>query len=323
MNSVWQRLHFLSPLPLLVASLPAQAPTPPPPADSGYKISTNVERVVLGVSVRDREGRFVAGLERNNFLVLEDGRPQQIRFFSNEDSPITLGLVIDNSGSMGPKRTETNAAALELVNLSNPSDEVFVIHFNENVSIGLPEGTAFASDHAKLRRALSDARPAGKTALYDAVAAGLQQLAQGTFERKALVLVSDGGDNSSRSTLKDVLNLASRSQAFIYTIGIYDEDDMDRNPDVLKKLARLSGGEVFLPSRLSEMNYIARSIAAELRNQYTIGYAPADTRQGGRYRSIRVVVNAPELGKLRVRARPGYLAPGPEPSAGDAGAHSR
>jgi VWFA-related protein len=277
-----------------------------------FTISATVERVILPVSVLDRKGRFVPELKQNDFRVYENGRPREIKFFSDIDLPVTVGLVVDNSGSMRSKRPETNLAALDFVRLSNPEDEIFVVNFNEEVSLGLPDGIAFSSDPHQLGQALAVRRPEGMTALYDAIMTGLERLQKGTRHKKALIVISDGGDNASNLRFQDVLRQAQRSNATIYTIGIFDPDDPDRNPGLLKRLARATGGEAFLPERASKIFDATRQIATDLRNQYTIGYAPGDRRHDGSYRRIQVVVNVPALGKLTVRTRPGYLAPGPD-----------
>ncbi|MGE5645451.1 MAG: VWA domain-containing protein [Acidobacteriota bacterium] len=278
----------------------------PQAEESGYRVSASVENVVLPVTVLDRKGEFVPGLAAENFAVFEEGRPQQIRHFSHRDIPVTIGIVVDSSGSMRSKRNDTVLAALHFLRVSNPEDEVFVVNFNESVTFGLGDAEAFTNESTRLRDALL-ARPcSGKTALYDALTAALKRLAGGSRDKKALILVSDGGDNASGARFEDVLELARKSDALIYTIGLFAEDDPDRNPGVLKKLAKATGAEVYLPRDTTELKGIAEHIAGDLRNQYTLVYVPAAHERTGEYRRIQVTAAAPGLGKLSVRTRPGY-----------------
>ncbi len=295
----------------IAPSLSAQdTAAPPPPADKDeFKLSADVDRVVLPVTVVDGKGENVSGLGKQNFIVYEDGKPREIRYFSSQDIPVTVGLVIDSSSSMGPKRNDTILAALHFIHLSNPDDEVFVVNFNEKVSLGLTDDTPFTSDPVKLRDALIQTKPAGKTALYDAVAKGIEELARGNRDKKALIVVSDGGDNASAHTAEQVLDMARKSNAIIYTIGLFDEADQDKNPGVLRKLAHSTGGELFLPDKPSEIQPICAHIARDLRNQYTIGFEPSDGAQNGAYHRVRVVASAPGKGKLVARTRPGFYSP--------------
>jgi len=280
-----------------------------------FRISADVDHVVLPVTVVDRKGEFVAGLKQDSFKVYENGKPQQIVFFSQRDIAVTIGLVVDNSGSMTQKRPDTVLAALNFVRLSNPGDELFTVSFNENVSFGLPKNEPFTSDAARLRDSLLANPTTGRTALYDALTAGLEHLAQGSRDKKALILVSDGGDNASRHLFEDVLARAERSNVLIYAIGIFDRSNDDRNPGVLKKLARQTGGECYLPERTSELPGVCAHIAKELRSQYTLAYSPPSGAHDGGYRRIQVTASAPDRGKLSVRTRPGYFAPGPAEQA--------
>lgn len=267
----------------------------------------NVGLVVLPVTVTNRRGDFVPGLQAQNFQVYEAGRPQPITLFEPEDVPVTVGLVVDNSGSMGPKRPGVVAASLAFVASSNPGDQMFVVTFNQRVSLGLPKSIPFTSDAGLLQNALAKKPPSGNTALYDGIAAGLEHLKSGTGERRALVVVSDGGDNASHLRLQDLLKVAESSNAVIYTIGILDQTYSDENPKVLKQLAKATGGEAYFPQSASEVSSIAEQIAREIRRQYTIGYVPASLAAGGPYRAIRVTARAAGEGKLNVRTRAGYL----------------
>ena len=276
--------------------------------DTPYVISVHVNMVVLHLTVLDRKNASVTGLGKENFQILEDGVPQQVKYFSHEDIPITVGLVIDNSGSMRPKRSEVIAAALAFARSSNPRDQYFVVNFNEKVSFALPVKTPFTDNVAQLEVALSRVAATGETALYDAIDVALDQLSKGDRDKKVLVIVSDGGDNASKHKLEAMLAKAKRSDAIIYSIGIFDAQDGDRNPHVLKRFAEETGGETFLPESVKEVVPICERIARDIRSQYTLAYVPVNTRQDGTYRAVQVRANTTGQ-RLSVRTRGGYFAP--------------
>jgi Ca-activated chloride channel homolog len=272
-------------------------------------IRTNVDLIVLHATVRDRKGTPVSGLGKDNFQVFEDKVPQQIESFSHEDLPVTIGLVIDASGSMRPKRANVTAAAMAFVRSSNPADQIFVVNFNEHVSLGLPSNLPFTNNAAQIETALSRHALTGMTALYDAITLGIEQLQKGKWDKKVLIVVSDGGDNASKRSLSQVLTLVNQSNALIYTVGIFDESDEDRNPRILKQLSHASGGEAFFPATLQEILPICEQIAHDIRNQYTITFAPTNKKQDGAYRKIDV--KAHDIaggGRLSVSTRAGYSA---------------
>ena len=194
----------------------------------------DVDWVVLQASVHDRGGHSVAKLRQQDFAVFEDGKPQEIRLFRQEDTPVTVGLVIDHSGSMREKLADVTAAARAFVRSSNPNDQMFVVNFNERVSSGLPRGSnsAIAPSNWEMRSGRAQAK--GTTALYDAIIEALEHLRKGTSDKKVLLVISDGGDNASTTRLDQVLKMAEQSNATIYTIGIFDPDDPDKNPRVLQ-----------------------------------------------------------------------------------------
>lgn len=286
--------------------LPAGAGQDPDP----YRISVNVDLVVLHATVRDRRGRAVSELRKQDFAVYEDGVRQEIRVFQHEDVPVTVGLVIDHSGSMGPKLDDVIAAASTFVRSSNPEDEMYIVNFNERVSLGLPGPMRFTNRLDELESAILKTPATGQTALYDAIGEALNRLQQGGRQKKVLIVISDGADNASKLALPQVLLKAGTSSAQVYAIGIFDAADPDRNPRVLRRLARATGGEAYFPSRLSEVVPICEQIARDIRTQYAIGYVPASAAQPGSYRSIRVVATAAGQGKLSVRTRTGYIAGG-------------
>ena len=271
-------------------------------------ISVDSRLVVVYASVRSKSGAIVSGLGQSDFAVYEDGRRQSVSVFRAVDVPVAVGLVVDNSGSMRSKRADVITAAIEFVLSSNPDDRMFVINFNEHVRFGLAGNNAFSGSVAELQQALERSAPEGETALYDAIGAGLTHLQKSDFERKVLIVISDGGDNASHRDLEKLLTEARRSDAAIYTVGLFDEDDRDSNPGILNRLARLTGGEAFLPHMPSEVVRICRTIAKDIRTQYIIGYSPANTRFDGRFRRIRVSASGLAGEPLVVRTRAGYIA---------------
>jgi VWFA-related protein len=276
-----------------------------------FTLRVNSDLVLLDVSVKNSKGGYVAGVSKESFQVYESGRLQTISHFSHDDVPVTVGLVIDTSGSMLSKYHQVVTAALVFIGASNPNDEIFVVNFNDKVTYGLPPTLPFSDNVPALRDALWMARPEGRTALYDAVALALKHLEEGKQAKKTLVLVSDGGDNHSSHTFDSVRRMVEVSRATIYTIGLFDDDDADRNPRVLRQLSDISGGETYLPQETSEVTGICRQVAADIRARYTIGYVPAHDAQdnGHALRKIKVTVSQPGGPKLTVHTRTSYLVP--------------
>jgi VWFA-related protein len=267
------------------------------------------ELVVLHVTVKDRRGAYVSGLPQEAFSVVEDGRPQAVRFFTDTDTPVTVGLLVDSSASMHPIRHVVIAGATSFAEASHPRDEIFALAFNEDVYPVLPPTSPFTNDGATLRAALERSITArGRTALYDAISTGLDYLARGTRERKVLVLLSDGADNASRATREESVRKALASNAVIHTIALVAPGDHDANPGLLKDLARESGGESFRPDAPREIADALGTIARDIRHTYTVGYTPTNTARDGAFRRVRVVVSAPSGRPLVVRSRAGYLA---------------
>jgi VWFA-related protein len=271
-----------------------------------YTLSVDVDLVVFNVSALDG-GKPVAGLTEKDFHIYEDGREEKIKIFQSENTPATVGLVIDNSGSMTNKRSDVVSAASAFVEASHPQDEMFIVNFNRRVWLGLPPSRPFTNDHSELQAALKQTKPEGTTALYDALKLSLEHLKDGTRQRKALVLLSDGGDNASDTKLADVLQLAQQSSATIYCIGIYDPFQKDRNPGALKNLAKVTGGEAFFPESPSALQAVWPRIASAIQAQYTIGYVSTNPARDGGYRKVKIT--AARKGKLLdVRTRSGYVA---------------
>jgi Ca-activated chloride channel family protein len=282
--------------------------------DGKPTFSTQSELVVLHVAVKDRKGGYVGGLGQDAFRVLEDRRPQEISFFNSQDAPVTVGLLIDASGSMAPNRDLVIAASMAFSKAMNPQDEFFVLGFNENIHAPLPSDKPFTNFEPALRVALVQAIKArGQTAIYNAVNAGLDYVQKGGFERQVLIVLSDGGDNASNITRAHVLANAQASNAVIYTIALVDPMDSEADPGFLSQLSGATGGVAFKPKNADEINEILQGIARDIRNMYTIGYVPSETTQArkGRkepLRRVAVDVTLPSGQKLAVRTRRAYLA---------------
>ena len=286
---------------LLDAQEPARAPAP--------DIRVHSDLVVLHAVVLDHRSRFVQGLARDQFAVYEDGALQAIAFFVPEDQPATVGLVIDNSGSMHTKRTDVIAAGHAFVRASHPRNELFLVHFNERVWSGLPDATTFTRDPNPLFQALSRTGARGQTALYDAVSRALDHVALGTNHHRVLVVISDGRDNASATRLAPLLLRARQSEAVIYTIGLFDDGSRDRDPEVLRELATATGGIAHFPKSSAKATVTLEQIARDIRSTYTIGFVPTNLKRDGQYRRLRVTVHAPGEADLKVRTRAGYIAP--------------
>jgi Ca-activated chloride channel homolog len=269
-----------------------------------FTIRSDVRLVLLDVAVKDRDGGFVAGLGEEHFQVRENGVPQPITVFAANDQPVTVGILVDQSRSMTPRRAAAAAAAGTFIAESNRHDEVFVLHFNDAVQPGLRPPLLFSSDLRQLRTALDSGVPDGKTALYDAVIEGLRRLQLGRREKKALLVISDGGDTASRHKRGEMLERIERSIATIYTIGLFDPADPDWNPGVLRQMARLSGGDAYFPASPADLTEVCQGIAGDVRARYTIGFLPA--AGGGPVRNLRVTASAPGRSRLTVRTRTRY-----------------
>jgi VWFA-related protein len=280
----------------------------PAAAQDNFQISVNVDLVVLQATVTGHPGHLPPDLAEADFAVYEDGVKQTLKFFRHEDVPVTVGLVIDHSGSMKPKLAEVVAAARSFAQSSNSGDQIFVVNFNDRVSVANSAKSPFLIRPEELERAILGIPAVGMTKLYDAVFQAQDQLQAASLEKKVLIVVSDGGDNASAHNLADVLKKAESSPALIYTIGIFDESDPDRNLDVLRRIARFTGGEAFFPAHLDDTVEICRRIAHDIRHQYTLGYVSTNPAKTGVFRAIKVIAQVPGEGKLTVRTRTGYIA---------------
>ena len=270
-----------------------------------FTISDNVNLVLLDVSVKGRNGGYIAGLQKTNFRVFEDGRRREITQFASIDTPVTVGLVVDNSGSMRAKKPEVTMAGLSFARQSNSQDEFFVVNFNNSVVRGLPPDVMFTDKLQDLRAALFYGQPAGKTALYDAIAYSLRHLEYAHQAKRTLIVVSDGADNASTTTLKELMKMIEASRTSIYTVGLYDPEDPDVNRGVMSRIATVSGGEFFEPAKLEDVLPVFDKIAKDIRNTYTIGYVPDEAN----HRLVHTVkVMAEENShRLTVHTRTAYI----------------
>lgn len=271
-----------------------------------YVFKKEVDEVVLHATVVDDHNRLVTSLSRNDFTIFEDGKTQKINSFRSEDIPVALGIVIDNSGSMREKRPAVNAAAINLVQASNPQDKVFIVNFNEEYFLDQD----YTASIPKLKDALERIEARGGTALYDATIASADHLKRaGDLEKKVLLVVTDGEDNASRESLEQtVRRLQVENGPTVYTIGLLQEEHSKRARRALREMAEETGGVAFFPKDLSEVKAITSQIAHDIRNQYTIGYKPDTPQSAGGYRAVRVTAQAKGYKKLQVRTRSGYYA---------------
>jgi Ca-activated chloride channel homolog len=303
---------------------PQNAPSPPPGAAQSqppagetpetkkekegdvYVFKKEVDEVLLHATVVDDHNRLVTNLVRNDFTVFEDGKQQKIISFRREDIPVAIGIVIDNSGSMREKRPAVNAAAINLVQASNPQDKVFIVNFNEEYFLDQD----YTSNVRKLKDALERIEARGGTALYDATVASADHLKKsGDLEKKVLLVVTDGEDNASRESLEQaVRRLQVENGPTVYTIGLLQEEHSKRARRALREMAEETGGVAFFPKDLNEVNAITSQIAHDIRNQYTIGYKPDTPQSAGGYRTVKVGAQAKGYKKLTVRTRSGYYA---------------
>jgi VWFA-related protein len=286
--------------------------TPQRDHDRAPVFSSAAELVVVHVTVTDRRGAYVTDLPREAFRIHEEGAPQRIDFFTGEDSPVTVGLLIDSSASMREGRERVIAAATAFAEASDSDDELFGLAFNEHVRAALPPSTPFTNNPATFRLALAHTLGAqGRTAMYDAVSGGLTYVAKGHHPRRVLVLVGDGGDNASSTTFDHVLKEAQASNAAIYTVGVIDPLERDANPGLLRQLARATGGASFFPRHVNDVEEVLQDIARDIRNSYTLGYVSSNSTRDGAFRRIRVTVTDPARRSLVLRARDGYRSGGP------------
>jgi VWFA-related protein len=290
---------------IALVAFPAGARQQDPPTPPVFKAES--ELVVLHVNVFDGRSDAVSNLPQDVFQVAEDNAPQQITFFNNEDVPVAVGLVVDNSGSMIARRAMVLAGVKTFAESSHPEDEVFTIVFNEHIRHGLPGSKPFTQSPAQIEVAVTRFPPGGKTALYDAVIEGLEHLQEASHQKRVLVVLSDGDDNASMQSADTMLERAARSDTLIYTISTAELMG-EGHSGVLKKLAQRSGGVTYTPKSERAVIEAFREIAGNIRRGYSIGYVPTNSVHDGRFRRIKVSVRAPGHKNLSVIARDGYLA---------------
>ena len=301
-----------------LAQIPVQTPPPPPPpgqqggvSPQGGKIKIDVNLVVLHTTVIDDRGKFVEGLTADNFRVYEDKTEQKLSLFKREDIPVSMGLVIDNSGSMKEKRPRVNEAALTLVQASNPQDEAFVVNFNDDFYLDLDKD--FTNSIPELKEALERIDSRGSTALYDAIIGSLDHLKKGVKEKKVLLIVTDGEDNTSRNSLEKTVKEIQKTDTVIYTIGLLSQENKRSAKNAKKALTEIalaSGGLAFFPESVDDVHAICEQVAGDIRHQYTLAYYPTNSAKDGTFRSVHVDVIPPRgRGKLVARTRNGYYAP--------------
>jgi Ca-activated chloride channel homolog len=294
---------------------PSNAPQGPDSSDSGVFIfHKQVDEVLLHATVVDDKQRIVTSLDKGDFNVFEDGRQQTITSFRHEDIPVAMGIVVDNSGSMREKRQKVNAAALNLVRSSNPNDEVFIVNFNDEYYLDQD----FTSSVNKLKAGLEKIEARGGTALYDAVVASADHLKkEAKLEKKVIFVVTDGEDNESGESLEQaVRRLQAENGPTVYSIGILEKEEHPKHAKrALQIISDRTGGIAFFPQTLDEVDSISRTVAHDIRTQYTIGYKPTTPKSQGGYRKVKVDARSNGHGKLTVRTKSGYYA-GAEPTAG-------
>ena len=266
--------------------------------------------VLVPVTVTDPLNRLVTGLERQDFFIYENNALQKLKSFSAEDAPVSIGIIFDLSGSMTDKINRARNSILEFLRTANPQDEFFVIGFNDRPELI----TDFTTNVDNIEARLLTVKPGHRTALLDAIYFGLNKMKQAKNERKALLVVSDGGDNRSRYTESEVRAVVRESDVQIYSIGIFDQYAPTREeqlgPILLHDVSEETGGQLFRVDDLADMADIATKISAELRNQYVLGYRSDDAKRDGKWRKLKVKLVPPEgLPQLTVHARTGYYAP--------------
>ena len=315
LNKPNQKIFFASAAACVAAAfgLSAQQTKPGSPAATSdepaiFRVGTRL--VVCHTTVVDKNGHLVMDLPKEAFTVYENGVQQPIQRFKREDVAVSMGLIIDNSGSMRDKRAKVEAAALGLVKASNPDDEVFVVNFNDEAFLDLPHGRDFTNNIQEMEEALTRIDSRGGTAMRDAIRMSIDHVKEkGHKDKKVLVVVTDGNDNSSVISLEKLVKDSQQSEVLIYSVGLLSEEERRearRAERALNDLAVATGGEAFFPKNVSEVDQIAKQVARDIRSQYTIQYTPSNEAMDGTYRQIKIAVNAP--GKPTVRTRSGYYA---------------
>ena len=283
------------------------------PEIAAHQLKVDVDLVLATVTVTDRNGRFVTGLEKENFKIAEDKVPQDITYFSSEDIPLSVGIILDVSGSMKDKLKTAVEAAITFMKGGSPDDEYFLVEFADKPT----EIEDFTNDIAKLQSRFMFSKAKGRTALYDAVYRGLAKLEGGNNQKRALLLITDGEDNRSRYTFSNVREFVKEKDVQMYAIGItsgWSDGSAEQGRSLLRDLASISGGNSFFPSSVLSLENICRNIATELKYQYVLGYHSTNQAKDGEWRKIKVSAEYPN-NKLTVRAKAGYYGPNQTPAS--------
>ena len=268
--------------------------------------------VLIPAHVTTAEGTSVMNLTKENFQLFEEGVEQKITHFTRDDAPISIGLLLDTSGSMENKMRKSSEAAARFIKTANADDEFFLVEFNERPKLTVP----FTPDSDLIFRRIAHTRPFGRTSLLDAIHLAMVQMKNAHNLRKAIVILSDGGDNRSRFTSSEVKNDMLESDVQLYAMGVFDHDDLHKHPIeeqngpvLLDQLAEQTGGRLFTVGDLNELESISTRISNELRNEYLLGYSPTNDSRDGKYRRVKLKLNAPDMPNLRTNYRHGYYAP--------------
>src|SRR5438552_10603283 len=290
-------------IPLLMASLLRGQ-------DSVYKLAVNVDLTEVHVSVTDEKDHPIGNLNKGNFKIFEDRAEQKLSVFKHEDLPVSLGLVIDNSRSMEPRKERMDTAALSFVRKSNAEDETFIVHFDDAARLDRD----FTDSIPLLEQTLSDAKPYGQTAIYDALILALDHMQFAKHPKKAVLLFTDGVDNTSKHTLSEAIEATKRAHVAVYTVGLLSVSGGQKAEDSLVRIAEASGGRAYFPLTIDEARTYMERVARDLREQYTLGYFPSNPSHNGAWRSLRIEVSSPvglpPAVKLNANYRHGYYGPG-------------
>jgi Ca-activated chloride channel homolog len=301
-----------SPLAVIFSAVLLAAQTPPKP-DAGIDIRVNTTLVLIPVTVTDSLNRFVLDLGKQDFRVFEDGAEQKVKQFAGEDAPLSIGLLVDTSGSMGSKIETSRQAVAQFLKTMNDQDEAFLVEFSDRAELAI----GFTQHADEIQNKLASVEPQGLTALLDAVYMGLREMKRAKNPRKALLIISDGGDNNSRYTASQIKDLVREADVQIYSMGVFERfpylgisDAELSGPRLLSQISEQTGGRAFAAADESNLPSIATRIGIELRNQYVLAYSPANQNRDGKYRKVEVKLKQPEgLPSLKARWRLGYYAP--------------
>jgi len=278
--------------------------------DEAFRLSVNVDLTEVHVNVTDEKDHPVGNLKVENFRVFEDRTEQHITVFKHEDIPVSLGLVIDNSRSIEPRKQRLDAAALSFVAKGNPDDQTFIVHFDDEARLDLD----FTDSIPALEQTLAGVKPFGQTAIYDALILALDHMEMAKHPKRAILLITDGVDNSSKHTMAEAIEATKRARVAVYTVGLLSQSGGQKAEDSLVHIAEASGGRAFFPNDVDEARTAMERVARDLREQYTLGYFPTNGARNGTWRSVRVDVlpplGLPKNSRLSANYRHGYYGPG-------------